>query len=296
MTALADGLIRALRSPDGALRRGCTGEGLAADSPVPWWSLTKTFIAVLVLRAAEAGRLSLDAPLPGHAATPRQILAHRAGLPDYYGLPAYSAAVAANEEPWTAEEMLARLPPAGPAPAPFAYSNVGYLLLRRHLEAAEGKGLGTLLAELFAPLGLTARLAETRQDMARTAFPGGQAYHPGWVYHGTLIGPVGEAAQALGALFDGRLIGPASLAAMRDGTRVEMAVPPPWVTPAYGLGLMAGTLDAGRGPVLVEGHGGGGPGSTLAAFRFPSGAIAVTSGPVEADVTLRAACALGGAA
>ncbi|WP_170317565.1 serine hydrolase [Paroceanicella profunda] len=262
---------------------------------MPWWSLTKTFIAVLTLRAAAAGRLGLDTPLPERAVTPRQLLGHRAGLPDYGGWPEYAAAVASGAPPWSDAALLARMPPPAPAPAPFAYSNIGFLVLRRHLETVEGQGLGALLAGLLGPLGLTARLAETPQDMRTTAFPGGWACHPGWVFHGTLIGPVAEAALALGALFDGRLLGPEALAALRCARPLEQAAPPPWLAPGYALGLMSGTLDTGAGPCRVEGHGGAGPGSTLAAFRFPSGTIAVCAAAEAPGVTLRAACALAGA-
>ena len=103
----------------------------------------------------------------------------------------------------------------------WAYSNVGYLLVRRLIEAACGEGLaGVLQSRILAPLGLRAsRLAQVPADMLETVFEGGHGYHPGWAFHGFVIGPVAEAALALHRLLDGDLLTPASRAAMLDATR-----------------------------------------------------------------------------
>jgi len=54
------------------------------------------------------GRLTLDKPLPDQAYTLRQLLAHRAGLTNYGGLPAYHEAVDRHDDAWSAAEMLER--------------------------------------------------------------------------------------------------------------------------------------------------------------------------------------------
>jgi Beta-lactamase len=54
---------------------------------VPWWSFTKTVIAAAVLRLVQDGRLRLDETLDGKSYSLRQLLQHRAGLPDYGALP-----------------------------------------------------------------------------------------------------------------------------------------------------------------------------------------------------------------
>src|SRR5690606_19963020 len=76
----------------------------------------------------------------------------------------------------------------------------------------------------------------------------------------------GETALMLEALVSGRLLRPASLAAML----APVAVPgefPPFVRPAYGLGLM---LDPASPYGLAAGHAGGGPGYATAAFHLPN--------------------------
>lgn len=234
---------------------------------VPWWSLTKTLIAAAALRLAETGRLDLDRRLRGRAFTLRQLLRHRAGLADYGGLPEYHAAVARGDAPWTEAELFERIGPPRFAPGRgWSYSNPGYLLARRAVEAAHGGGLGAALTDLvLAPLGLSARLAEARGDVS-----GLPDYDPGWVFHGVVVGPVVEAALALHGVLTGGLLKPESLAALRAWQAVGGALPGrPWITCGYGLGLMQGTMRTARmrAPLYLEGHGAAGPGSVGAIYR-----------------------------
>lgn len=240
--------------------------------PVPWWSLTKTALAAGALALVAAGRLALDVPLAGRPFTLRQLLQHTAGLPDYGGLAAYHEAVARNDEPWEDGVLLRRVGAERLQFAPgmgWAYSNVGYLLVRRLIEAAAGADIGTALRALvFAPLGLPgARLAGKPADLSSTAWGNGQGYHPGWVYHGLLVGPPAEAALFLDRLLAGRLLPAALMGAMLDCRPIGGPVAGrPWRAPAYGLGLMVDTASP-RGRCL--GHSGAGPGSTAAAYHLP---------------------------
>jgi CubicO group peptidase (beta-lactamase class C family) len=54
--------------------------------PVPWWSFTKTVLAVAALRLVERGVLSLDEKIAGEPFTLAHLLRHEAGFPDYGGL------------------------------------------------------------------------------------------------------------------------------------------------------------------------------------------------------------------
>lgn len=170
-----------------ALDRSGRSIGEASTALVPWWSFTKTLIAASALRLAEDGRLSLDDPSSGRPYTLRQLLRHRAGVGNYAGLAAYHEAVARNDPPWRDEELFARVPPGRLLFAPdhgWAYSNVGYLLVRRVLETACGVGLGRILRDqILDPLDLGAsRLAETSADLDATAFAGGRGLDPGWIF------------------------------------------------------------------------------------------------------------------
>lgn len=243
---------------------------------VPWWSFGKTVIAAAVLRLVDQGVLDLDAPDPRGGYSLRNLLRHTAGLPDYGGLADYHAAVAAGGDPWTPAELRRRLgdrrlfePGQG-----WAYSNIGYLILRERIEAATGLAFGEALRTLvFAPLGAEAFLVEARAQAA--ALPGVIAgYHPGWVYHGLMAGPPAEAAKLLDGLLSGRLLSPGLLAEMTRPRRLEVALGDrPWTDPGYGLGLM---IASGRGHV-VAGHTGGGPSSSIAVYGVEGRAAAAFS-------------------
>lgn len=245
----------------------------SARQVVPWWSFTKTLIAVAALRLAEAGRLDLDARLPKRPYTLRQVLRHRAGLPDYGALPAYREAVANGERPWTDIDLLARVDAAALRFAPGAgwgYSNVGYLIVLRHLERICNAAVAEVLRDwVLDPLGLAeARLARSRDDMRATHFSGGWNYDPGWVFHGTVVGPVAEAALALHRISTDGFLSQQAQAEMLAWHPVGGALPGrPWLTAGYGLGVMVGTMRGPRGPVFLAGHGAAGPGSVGAVYR-----------------------------
>ena len=235
--------------------------------PVPWWSFTKTVIAAAVLALARDGALVLDVPFAGRDFTPRQALWHRAGLSCYATLAAYRIAVDGGHAPWSDEEMMRRAQADVPICAPgaaFAYSNIGYTLLRQLVERRSDLPLGEALAKLvLAPLGIEGVvLLEERLKPGETMAGLRSFYHPGWVYHGLLAGPLDQAALLLQRLrqsdFLPPALGEAMAAAIPLGDPMEGR---PFQRPAYGLGLMA---DALAHPVL--GHTGGGPDSAIAVY------------------------------
>ena len=265
-------------------------------SPVPWWSFTKTTLAAAALALVAQGQLDLDGPVGRWPFTLRQVLQHRAGLADYGGLAAYHDAVRTGEAPWPRERLwqqadadtLVFQPGQG-----WAYSNIGYLLVRELIEAATGRDIGTALESLvFAPLGIGGiKVASVPADLAGTAWGNPAGYHPGWVYHGLLIGPAASAVLLLHRLLDGALLPPALLSGMLSPHPVGGPVPGrPWQTAGYGLGLMIGVGNAG--PTFV-GHTGGGPGSTAAVYQQASNPrdggphrVAAAFAPVEAPAAV----------
>ena len=59
---------------------GTVAVGDVADTPVPWWSFTKTALAAAALVLVDAGRLTLDTPLAGQRYTFAAASCGRAGL------------------------------------------------------------------------------------------------------------------------------------------------------------------------------------------------------------------------
>lgn len=128
-------------------------------------SIGKMFTAALILKLAEAGRISLDDPLSKHlpgtppvwaAVTVRMMLGHTSGIPNYV-LDDYIRIVAGGEG------ELARIafakPLDFPAGSDWRYSNTAYVLLGQLIQKVTGRFYGDLLVEqLFRPLGMaTAR-------------------------------------------------------------------------------------------------------------------------------------------
>ena len=275
------------------------GPQIDAGIDVPWWSFTKTVIAAAALALVRDGLLVLDAPLAGEPYTLRQLLQHRAGLADYGGLATYHDAVACRADAWPASELLARADAEQLIYRPgegWVYSNIGYLLVRRLIEATAGEDLGSTLARLvLGPLGVEGvRLAERREDLAAVAMGETCDYDPRWVYHGLLVGPLPSAALLLDRLMTGGLLPPDLLSAMLERYSVGGSIAGrPWLTPTYGLGLMIGGVEDG---MTVVGHTGGGPGSVVAVYHRsdaqPSTAAAFSPGDDQGDVERRCVLSL----
>lgn len=251
-----------------------TVEGIA--DPVPWWSFTKTVLAVAALRLVERGDLMLDAPVSGEACSLAQLLRHEAGLPDYGGLTRYHEDVAAGRPPWPVERLMAAVEADRPRYAlgeGWGYSNIGYLKVARLVEAASGRNLARALADLvFEPAGVSsARLAARPEDLAGVRMGRAAGYHPGWVYHGLVTGTAADAGRLLRALLTGALLRPETLTRMTEGRALPEHRSALYPDPAYGLGLMQWASDPWAHPI---GHTGGGPGSDIAVYGM-NGAVCV---------------------
>ena len=258
------------------------------------YSITKTFIAVLVLLLRDQRRVSLDDRLarwlPGLAGAERislrQLLNHTAGVPDYGGVRAYHEDVRASPSaPWSFERFVAETLEKGLSFEPgsgWAYSNPGYMFVKRITEQVGGSSFATLILERIArPLGLARTFVpESVGDLATLAPASSRSlahdaaprdvrgyYHPGWVSHGVVASTPTEIARVFDALFRGRLISSASFLELTTlvpiSAQVESAH---WGRPGYGLGIMGDTASRwGR----LWGHNGGGPGYTTSAFHAP---------------------------
>lgn len=234
---------------------------------VPWWSFTKTCLSAAALVLVAQNKLKLDEPLAGEEYSLRQLLQHTSGLPDYGELESYHAAVKNREVAWT-EEILNRsmqnLNFVKPGTT-WKYSNFGYLQVKKLVERVTGQNVEVALNELaFKPLKIEHVRLATTADMETVGLTG---YDPRWVYHGLLVGSVGSAVKFLHRLMDNELLSSSMLNEMLTPHLLD--VPPdnrPWMSPAYGLGLIiASDSPAGK----AYGHTGQGPGSTFAAYHFP---------------------------
>jgi D-alanyl-D-alanine carboxypeptidase len=250
----------------------------------PIYSITKTAVAAAVLLLVREGAVELDSV--------RRLLDHTSGVRDYGSLPEYHEAVRRRpSSAWDDDEFLARTTAAGPVFAPgegWAYSNTGYLLLRRLLDEHGG------LAAFLPRLGLGAATVAERMDDLDAAVPAPSAlllegvrdvrgvYDPRWVGHRTLVA---RAEDLLGFWrgLPAEMLDPRTFVAI--GTDA-----PGFVRPSYGLGVMA---DPEHPLGTVVGHGGGGPGYATAVFALPhADALAIVLAADERYPAQRSALAL----
>ena len=296
--------------PDGSAWTGVSGladvkagRAVAPDTAFAVGSISKTFVATLVVQLAAEGRLGLgDAAwiyLPAtvkldHAITVRQLLDHTSGLYDFFFHPRIDAALRANRAAiWTVARTLSYVGKPYFRPGlGWHYSNTNYLLLGL---IAERVGRGSLAdqfrARFFEPLGLSTAFYEVDER------PRGQLAHgyrfagskrtlpPIDLTDGTGVAPFRSVVTAAGgagsiaassvdiarwakALYGGAVLTPESLDTML-GDVGNTAVYKPRVP--YGLGVQSVTV--GGWPAI--GHSGRLLGFQGVMRYFPGKGIAV---------------------
>jgi D-alanyl-D-alanine carboxypeptidase len=131
-------------------------------------SVTKTFVATVVLQLVAEGRVRLDDTvekwLPGlvpggQTITVRHLLSHTSGLADYVEDPRVFAPYARDPayawDPRRLAELALTHPPLFSAGRRFAYASTNYLLLGLIVETATSRPLAWQIRErVFEPLGL----------------------------------------------------------------------------------------------------------------------------------------------
>lgn len=261
------------------------GTAAVASQTFEIGSQTKMMTATVILQLVAEGRIDLDDPIAEHldpaviegvanagTATIRQLLHHVSGIPNYTDVLGESGQSRLGE-------LLLEGVEAGPSvnlaivrglPADFApgqgsnYSNTGFLLLGRIIEAVTGGDLGQAFAQrIFEPLGMDQtklRDAVTEPERLRSyvELPSGEraditeaAWNP--FAEGGVISSLADMTTFLRALLLDRTLLPEVLLA--EMTRLEpLPLFPGDPGSPYGLGLQG--IDAGPFGLLV-GHTGG---------------------------------------
>lgn len=168
----APALSYAVATPDGTVCSGAigsadlsTGRRATAQDQYPWFSMTKIATATAVMRLHADRQLDLDAPVaeflsgydPGRRGHPtvRQLLTHTAGLPN--PLPVRWVRPV-NQPPSSGllDSILDRHGKPRRAPGGRAsYSNIGYLLAGRVIEAVTHRSVEQVITDqVLRPLGM----------------------------------------------------------------------------------------------------------------------------------------------
>jgi D-alanyl-D-alanine carboxypeptidase len=256
-----------------------------------WASVGKLFTSVLLEQLVQEGRLRLDASLadwypelPGAGdITLAMLLSHRSGFTSHNEFAAFRD----RDTPATPEEVAEFLRDRPLLFCPgtnWYYSNSGYLLLGRIIEALIGRDYAEAVRERIAePIGastLEALPQGSRPDDVAPILPpdGARAMAPGDPFSaGNIVSTPADMLRFLIAVLDGRLTGGAALETMAAQLY-------PMFEPRlfYGRGIMAYDLTDD----LWVGHSGGTPGAkAVIAYSFATRtyvAVALTGeGSVE---------------
>jgi D-alanyl-D-alanine carboxypeptidase len=252
-------------------------------------SITKTFVAVVVLQLVGEHRLKLDDTverwLPGLVPnggriTVRQLLGHTSGLSDYPDDPDFlRRTLAQPRRHWTPRELVGVALAIGPVARPgerFAYASTNYILLGMMVERATGTSLERQLrGRIFAPLGLhDTSFVPGPRIQGRYAHGYAPSSYDGivgslttardrstvstwWVWAaGAIVSTAPDLSRFLGAVLQGRLLPPRLLELMRPAPGAR-----------YGLGLAAFRTPCGT----AIGHTGALLGTVSAAWSSPDG-------------------------
>ncbi|WP_405061332.1 beta-lactamase family protein [Kribbella sp. NBC_01505] len=264
-------------------------------------SVTKTFVATVILQLVDERRVRLDDPIArylpgvvpdGERITVRQVLNHTSGIYDY----AHDAGWSTNR--WRGDERFRHYEPEQllavafshipyfPPGADWHYSNTNYIVAGLLIERVTGRSYGAEInRRILKPLRLThTSLPGDRPGLPDPHAPG-YALVDGKLVDATLMNPsldwaAGEMISTTAdlnrffdALFAARITSRAALAEMRQYVRADKQF-------EYGLGLQRFRLPCGT---TVEGHSGeilgyttysthsGSTHSTLAYTRLPGG-------------------------
>jgi len=234
---------------------------LRADDRFRIGSITKTFVAVVVLQLVDEHWLGLkdtvERWLPGlvpsgRRITVRQLLAHTSGLADYADDPDFiRRMVAQPRRQWTPRELVGVALAEGPVARPgehFAYASTNYVLLGMVVERVTGTSLERQLRRrIFAPLRLEeTTFAPDLRNSGHYAHGYAPSEHDGivgslatardrstvttsWAWAaGSIVSTAFDLSRFFGALLQGRLLPPRLLELMRPASGSR-----------YGLGLAA---------------------------------------------------------
>ena len=278
--------------PDGRSWSGVNGWAdvkghvpVAATTAFSVGSVSKTFLAALILQLVDEGRMALDdlvlrwlptARVPGDA-TIRELLDHTSGVYDFFSNPAIDPAILADKRrAWTPARALGYVrSPYCPAGTCWHYSNSNYVLLGQVVQEVTGNTVAAELRRRFLdPLRLVRTFvqgAEAARGTVATSYEvidSGSGVRTVSQADGTAISPFTSVVTAAGSagamaatsrdlavwarrLYGGAVLRPASLVEMLDVSHSLGA----GSALAYGLGAekvwLGGRLTVGHNGRLI---------------------------------------------
>ena len=265
-------------------------------------SITKNFMAALILQLAEEGKLSLEDSLSKYLSinpningtiTIRQLLNHTSGIYNFSEHPSVWDTIFANPQRlWTPEEILTNfvLPPYFSPGTGWHYSNTNYTLLGMIVKEITGSKVSTELRNRFwQPLGLTGTFLDIEEQIIGVIahgwydlygddtpddlsnLPRTSQYSASWTA-GAMVSTAEDIARWSQALFRGKVLSQAGLDQM-----LTFHAPTPGEPSIIGYGL--GTVKFAHRLLAGEdafGHGGWVVGYSTAMAFFPEYDVSIS--------------------
>lgn len=258
-------------------------------------SVSKTYLAVVILQLMEQNKISLDDDMSKYlpakyvrvfpeakAVTIRMLLTHTSGLPEYNSNPRYTQLVLLQpQKPVTVDEMILSVEgePMQFAPgSKYLYTNTNYLLLAIIADRITGDHAAYIRKHIFQPLQMQhswydpARmkvdypgLTDSYWDILNSNRPANitpmqKANVAPLMGDDGVVSTTTDAVLFLKGLVEGKLLKPSSFELMQQWVKNEQG------RPVYGLGLIHFDIEG----IQAIGHGGGGLGAGCALVYFPS--------------------------
>lgn len=256
----AGGMLEYRESGIGTITQSFGSGGAAEEDRVG--SISKTFVAVSLLKLVAQGKVGLDDTvehwLPGlvpdgSGITVQMLLNHTSGLHNYTADQPFTAVN--MKDSYTPGQLIAAAVRHAPYFAPgqgYQYSNTNYVLLALIIEKATGQYYGDVIKQdIIDPLGLTSTFVPRDTAMPDPRLRGywndgaavidttlQNATH--WYGPGAIVSTVANVNSFYQALLQGRLLPPAQLSQMKQ-TLVRIGTGPA----SYGLGIVKMTLPCG---------------------------------------------------
>lgn len=275
------GAVAAIGLPDGSVRVATIGDGAPGkpagrSDTMRIGSITKTFMAALVLRLDDLGVLDIDERVAAHlpdldiddTVTIRNLLAHTSGISDPDPEELIALFRADSSQRFEYEDLIAfaDIPTLEAEPSDeFAYANAGYHLLGGVVEAATGTDVATALrTHVFEPGGLTETYLAGAEPVPTEIVPGNVdldgdgredslvdvpylAVETAMWTAGAVVTTPDDLIGFARALFDGSIISDHALAEMTNTSNAEHG---------HGLGIFDLAID----DKTAYGNSGGAPG------------------------------------
>jgi D-alanyl-D-alanine carboxypeptidase len=168
---------------DGTRLSAASG-GLKATGRMLAGSTGKTFVAAVILKAVDEGKLDLDSKIerwigkmPGfdrlpnaHDLTLRLLMSHRSGIPDYVLDKEFATVISHDlDKNWSAQELVGFLfdkKPLFPADSDFAYADANFVIAGLVYETVTRRKLfGEVERRIVKPLKLSHTVPSERRDI-----------------------------------------------------------------------------------------------------------------------------------